>query len=281
MEYISIGFRVTRSQALAVFWILSPECRADSNIQHSGADGVVDGYHAYLLSAVRRYAHTTSNVAMFRQLLNSSSWDRIERYPWRDAADYPGFIQVVVGGSAAIDHLAAFVPGAYGIFVRTQLWVDIPPPIEFDPFAEAEEFKGGQGVALVQSQRDKRVKGGSSSNSGASDTVVVVSKPEHGLGASFSFILDGKGHTAQGIQKTHLVSIDVTMRCASCTKRRASSWQWRGSQMSMYLQLAWHLLLAEVVGRSMAGVLVMELGTVIEETKETSSDDSEETTLNM
>ncbi|KDP38316.1 hypothetical protein JCGZ_05202 [Jatropha curcas] len=30
----------------------------------------------------RRYAHTTSNVLVFRQLLNSLTWDRIERYSW-------------------------------------------------------------------------------------------------------------------------------------------------------------------------------------------------------
>ncbi|KDP47110.1 hypothetical protein JCGZ_03918 [Jatropha curcas] len=34
---------------------------------------------------------------MIRQLLNSLSWDLIERYPWGDVADNPGFIQATVG----------------------------------------------------------------------------------------------------------------------------------------------------------------------------------------
>ncbi|KDP34433.1 hypothetical protein JCGZ_12793 [Jatropha curcas] len=53
-------------------------------------------------------------------------------------------------GSAATDHLAAFVLGAYTIFVWTQLLVYIPPLIEFDPFTEAEELDRGQGDAPVQ-----------------------------------------------------------------------------------------------------------------------------------
>ncbi|KDP27733.1 hypothetical protein JCGZ_19710 [Jatropha curcas] len=35
------------------------------------------------------------------------------------------------------------------MFVWTQLLVHIPPPIEFDPFDEAEELDGGKDVALV------------------------------------------------------------------------------------------------------------------------------------
>ncbi|KDP24843.1 hypothetical protein JCGZ_25297 [Jatropha curcas] len=85
-------------------------------------------------------------------------------------------------GLDAIDHLAAFVPGAYAIFVRTQLLVHIPPPVEFDHFAEAEELDRGQRVAPVQQQQQhgKRMRRGS--DSGASDTAVIVGKLEHGPG---------------------------------------------------------------------------------------------------
>ncbi|KDP39808.1 hypothetical protein JCGZ_04907 [Jatropha curcas] len=55
-----------------------------------------------------------------------------------------------------------------------------------------------------QQQRDKRVR--RVLNFGASNTVVVVGKPEHGPGASFSFILDCIDWTAQGMLETHLVS---------------------------------------------------------------------------
>ncbi|KDP23849.1 hypothetical protein JCGZ_27153 [Jatropha curcas] len=79
--------------------------------------------------------------------------------------------------------------GAYAIFVRTQLLVYVPPPFEFNPFAEAEELDRGQGDAPVQwQQRGKRVRRGSDSE--ALDTTIVVGKPEHRPSASFSFILD-------------------------------------------------------------------------------------------
>ncbi|KDP24010.1 hypothetical protein JCGZ_27038 [Jatropha curcas] len=62
-------------------------------------------------------------------------------------------------GLATIDLLVAFMLSAYAIFVRTQLLVHMPPPIEFDPFIERQ-------------QRSKRVRRGS--DSGAPDTAVVL-----------------------------------------------------------------------------------------------------------
>ncbi|KDP43101.1 hypothetical protein JCGZ_27050 [Jatropha curcas] len=40
--------------------------------------------------------------------------------------------------------------GAYAVFVQTQLLVHHPPPVEFDPFIEAEELDRGHDDALVQ-----------------------------------------------------------------------------------------------------------------------------------
>ncbi|KDP30056.1 hypothetical protein JCGZ_18381 [Jatropha curcas] len=141
------------------------------------------------------------------KLLNSLSWDRIERYIWGDVADYPDFIQVAVGSirleqditaaqreSAATNHLAMFMPGAYAIFMQTQLLVHIPPPTKFDPFVEAEELDKGQRGAPVY-QHSKRVRRGSDSR--ALDTTIIVGNLEHGPGDSFSFILDRKGQTTQ------------------------------------------------------------------------------------
>ncbi|KDP23107.1 hypothetical protein JCGZ_01179 [Jatropha curcas] len=154
-----------------------------------------------------RYAHNTSDVLVFWQLLNSLTWDQ---YPWGQVAEYLDFIHVAMGyqqrwlllpglfydmyyleerleqditagwrGSATTNHLAAFMPGAYVIFMRTQLLVHIPSPSEFDPFAEAEELDRGQGDAPAQRpQRSKRVR--SDSDSEALDTTVVVGKLEHG-----------------------------------------------------------------------------------------------------
>ncbi|KDP37546.1 hypothetical protein JCGZ_05985 [Jatropha curcas] len=70
----------------------------------------------------RRYSHTTSNIWMFRQLLNGLSWDRD--------------IAAAQRGSSATDHQAAFVADAYAVFAWTQLLIYVPPPTEFDPFAE-------------------------------------------------------------------------------------------------------------------------------------------------
>ncbi|KDP42602.1 hypothetical protein JCGZ_24376 [Jatropha curcas] len=46
-------------------------------------------------------------------------------------------------GLAATYHLVAFVSGAYAIFAWTQLLIHVPPPTEFDPFAETEELDKG------------------------------------------------------------------------------------------------------------------------------------------
>ncbi|KDP21576.1 hypothetical protein JCGZ_03799 [Jatropha curcas] len=67
-------------------------------------------------------------------------------------------------GSTVTDHLAAFMPGAYAIFVRTQLLVHVPPLSEFDPFAERQ-------------QRGKRVR--SDSDSEAPDIAFIIGKPKH------------------------------------------------------------------------------------------------------
>ncbi|KDP38789.1 hypothetical protein JCGZ_05125 [Jatropha curcas] len=74
--------------------------------------------------------------------------------------------------STATNHLAAFISSAYAIF---------------------------------RPQRDKSVRRGSDSE--APDTDVVVDKPKHRLGASFSFILEPSGQPAQGMLETYLVSI--------------------------------------------------------------------------
>ncbi|KDP24722.1 hypothetical protein JCGZ_25713 [Jatropha curcas] len=103
-------------------------------------------------------------------------------------------------GLAATNYLAAFVPGAYAIFVQTQLLVHIPPPSEFDPFAE----------------HGKLIRRGSDSE--APDMAVVVGRLEHGLGASFSFILERTGQAAQGMLQTHLVS-PYRMSSPGCTHR--------------------------------------------------------------
>ncbi|KDP30282.1 hypothetical protein JCGZ_17152 [Jatropha curcas] len=150
------------------------------------------------------YSHTTSNVAMFRQLLNGSSWDRD--------------IAVDQRGSAATDYLATFVLGTYAVFVWTKLLVHIPPLTKFDPFIETEELDRGQGTALVQlcprvfypqivlyscssGKRVSRV-----FERRALDTAVIVSTPEHEPGTLISFILDRISQTAQGMLETHLVS---------------------------------------------------------------------------
>ncbi|KDP27413.1 hypothetical protein JCGZ_20241 [Jatropha curcas] len=74
----------------------------------------------------RKYAYSTSEISMFRQLLNGLSWDQD--------------IAATRRGSAATDHLAVFVPGAYAIFVWTQFLIHLPTLAEFNPVAETEEL---------------------------------------------------------------------------------------------------------------------------------------------
>ncbi|KDP27723.1 hypothetical protein JCGZ_19982 [Jatropha curcas] len=95
-------------------------------------------------------------------------------------------------GSAAIDHLATFVH-ALGPY---------PPPIEFDPFVDVEELDRGQGDAPTQ-QHDKRMR--RDSDFEALNTAIVVEKPEHGQGASLSFIFDHTRQPTQGMMETHLL----------------------------------------------------------------------------
>ncbi|KDP44605.1 hypothetical protein JCGZ_19747 [Jatropha curcas] len=56
-----------------------------------------------------RYAHTTSEVSMFRQLLNSLTWDQIERYLREDVVYYPDFIQATVG----YQHIRLLLPSLF------------------------------------------------------------------------------------------------------------------------------------------------------------------------
>ncbi|KDP24669.1 hypothetical protein JCGZ_26516 [Jatropha curcas] len=67
-----------------------------------------------------------------------------------------------------------------------------------------------------QQQRGKRIRRGSEPR--APDMVVIVSKPKHGLGASFFFILDHIGQPTQGMLEMHLVS-PYRMSPTSCTHR--------------------------------------------------------------
>ncbi|KDP47115.1 hypothetical protein JCGZ_03923 [Jatropha curcas] len=153
-------------------------------------------------------------------------------------------------GSVATDHVAAFVPGAYAIFVWTQLMVHIPPLTEFDPFAEVKELDEGQGAAPVQ----------------GSDTTVVADKPEHRPGASFSFILDHTGQTAYGKLEMHLMS-PYWMSSPDCTHRASMvppASRDRGTQCGGHASRG--------AGRRPV---------IVEETEEASSDDSGTTTSNM
>ncbi|KDP47167.1 hypothetical protein JCGZ_25676 [Jatropha curcas] len=83
-----------------------------------------------------RYAHTTSNISAFRQMLNGLAWDRD--------------ITLVLRGSPMIDHLEVFLSAANAIFVQTQLLVHVPPSAEFDPFTVEEELDRDQGDALAR-----------------------------------------------------------------------------------------------------------------------------------
>ncbi|KDP24577.1 hypothetical protein JCGZ_26526 [Jatropha curcas] len=79
----------------------------------------------------RRYAHTTSEFSVLRQLLSILSWD------WSIKLEQN--ITATQRVSAAANHLAAFVLGVCAIFVWTQLLVHIPPLFEFNPFAKVKE----------------------------------------------------------------------------------------------------------------------------------------------
>ncbi|KDP35485.1 hypothetical protein JCGZ_10932 [Jatropha curcas] len=61
-----------------------------------------------------------------------------------------GYKWAIERGLATIDHLAAFMSGAYMIFARTQLLIHVPPPTEFDLFVEVKELNWGQGAVLIQ-----------------------------------------------------------------------------------------------------------------------------------
>ncbi|KDP30378.1 hypothetical protein JCGZ_17107 [Jatropha curcas] len=102
----------------------------------------------------------------------------------------------------------------YVVFAQTQLLVDVPPLIEFDPFTEEEIDKGQGIVPIQQQQRSKRVWRGPEPR--APDTAVTIGTPEHRLGASFSFILDRTGQPAQGMLEMHLMSL-YRMSPPGCT----------------------------------------------------------------
>ncbi|KDP47109.1 hypothetical protein JCGZ_03917 [Jatropha curcas] len=162
-----------------------------------------------------------------------------------------------------MDHLAAFMPGAYTIFVRIQLLVHIPPLIKFDPFAEAEELDRGQGSALVQL---------SSSASWSIDQVP----------------LSPLFRTAQGMLEMHLIS-PFRMSPPSCTHVSISDCN---EVCQLYrvacLELAVQASMAPPAGRGRgtqhgrrASYGVGRRLMIIKETEETSSGDSEETASNM
>ncbi|KDP25886.1 hypothetical protein JCGZ_23731 [Jatropha curcas] len=169
-------------------------------------------------------------------------------------------------GFATTDHLAAFVPGAYASFVRTQLFVYVHQLIEFDPFSEVEELDRDQGDAPAQrQQRDKRVWRGF--NSKALDKAVVVNKPEHELGASFSFILKRTGEPTQTMLETHLVS-PYWMSPVGCTHNKVCQ-LYKAACLKLvvvrlsneHVSLAWRLQLVGAEEFNVAGVLVKELFT--------------------
>ncbi|KDP45556.1 hypothetical protein JCGZ_18181 [Jatropha curcas] len=133
----------------------------------------------------------------------------------------------------------------------------VPPPMEFDPFTEAEELDRGQGVIPVKQKCDKCVRRGSEPR--ALDTTVIIGTPEHGPGALFSFMLDRTGQLAQGILETHLVSpyrmsppdcthclLMTTMRCANRMNARLKLEEARLSDE--HISLTWCLLLVGAEG---------------------------------
>ncbi|KDP47082.1 hypothetical protein JCGZ_03890 [Jatropha curcas] len=120
-----------------------------------------------------RYSHTTSDIGMFRQLLNGFSWDRLP------------FINIDVSSFQVCSTISITSkrrsPSSLYVQRLCRICMDsapdsCPPPTEFDPIIEAEELNRGQGATPKQ-QRDKRVRGGSEPR--ASDTTVVVGTPEN------------------------------------------------------------------------------------------------------
>ncbi|KDP30066.1 hypothetical protein JCGZ_18391 [Jatropha curcas] len=222
----------------------------------------------------RSYSHTTLDIRIFRQLLNDLSWDKDIVAVWR--------------GSAATDHLAAFVHSAYAVFLRTQLLVHVPPPAEFDPFAEAEDLDRGKGAAQQQ-QHGKHLRRGSESR--ASDATIVVGTPEHGPGASFSFILDRTCQPTQGMLEMHIVSLYQMHLSIDDYNKVCHLYE------AVRLKLAVARLSDEHVSRvDMAPPAGRGRGMqrgehvghrdgcrplIVEETEESGSEDSEETTSNM
>ncbi|KDP30173.1 hypothetical protein JCGZ_18210 [Jatropha curcas] len=166
-------------------------------------------------------------------------------------------ITVARRGSAATNYLATFILGAYAIFVRTQLL------------------------------RDKHVRGGFDSR--APDKAVIVDKPEHGPGASFSFILDHIGQIAQGMLETHLVS-PYQMSPPSCTYvsqlyeaarlklalARLSSKHISRASMAPPASRGWGIQRCGHAGRG-----ARRWPIIVKETEESGSEDLEEATSNM
>ncbi|KDP41058.1 hypothetical protein JCGZ_03164 [Jatropha curcas] len=96
-----------------------------------------------------------------------------------------------------------------------ELPIHVPPPTEFDPFAEAKELDRDQSATPVQQQQcGKCVRRGFEPR--APDTAVVVGIPEHEPGASFSFTLNCTGQLAQGMLEMHVVS-PYQMSLPGCT----------------------------------------------------------------
>ncbi|KDP24270.1 hypothetical protein JCGZ_26623 [Jatropha curcas] len=102
----------------------------------------------------RKYAYTTSEISVFRQLLNGLTWDRIiNKVAMGDVDDY-----LISFRLSSCTSRGGF---SFSIYSMTCI--------------------------TTQHQSDKCMRGGS--DFGALDITVVVGKPKHGLGASFSFIL--------------------------------------------------------------------------------------------
>ncbi|KDP35772.1 hypothetical protein JCGZ_10729 [Jatropha curcas] len=234
----------------------------------------------------KKYAYTTSKIAVFRQLLNGLTWDRVgvklrsKESASRSAASYvvhqihPTAARHCSYSEGVSRHepLGCVCPGTYAIFIQTQLLIHLPPPAEYDPFAEVQELDRGHDDAQQQ-QCDKHVRG--SSNSRAPDMIVVIGKPEHGSGASFSFILDSTGQPAQGMLETHLVSIADYNKVSQLYKVAC-------------LKLAVRASMAPPVGRdwgaqhgSYASCGARRWPIIIEESKDSGSQDSEETESNI
>ncbi|KDP24977.1 hypothetical protein JCGZ_24315 [Jatropha curcas] len=87
----------------------------------------------------RRYSHTTSDTRMFRQLLNCLNRDRLRRYPWGEADDFPNFVQVAVD----YRHRRFLLPGLF-YDMYTSTWA-----FEYFPYIRPELIHTDLGLGLT------------------------------------------------------------------------------------------------------------------------------------